>query len=191
MSITPPGCWGIFVSRISWNTTPEKSCVTKTAQLNRFPLKSTCIKLERERTKMSLNDYMSEVLTKIKCEQKYASCLGGYNIWLLTYSTHDPTQVFVDFLFSYSLLPCITKPTRVTAKSASLIDNIFSNSVLYDGHAFTGNTCTDILDHFSFFYIDGTTQTNNPSLYFRKCTFSEQKIAQFSLILRDRNWSDF
>ena len=140
---------------------------------------------------MSLNDFMSEVLTKIKCERKYASCLGGYNIWLLNYGTHDPTQEFADFLYSDSLLPCITKPTRVTAKSASLIDNIYCNSVLYDDHAFTVNTYTDILDHFPFFYIDGTSQTKNPSLFFRKCTFSEQKIAQFSLKLRDRNWSDF
>ena len=95
------------------------------------------------------NDYMSEILTKIKCERKYVSCLGEYNISLLNYDTHGPTQEFVDLLFSHSLLPCITKPTRVTAKLASLID-IFCNSVLYDDHAFTGIVYTDISDHFPF-----------------------------------------
>ena len=43
---------------------------------------------------------------------------------------------------------------------------------------------------FALFYIDGTSQTKNPSLYFKKRTFSEQNVAQFSLKLRDRNWSD-
>ena len=83
----------------------------------------------------SFNDYMSEILTKIKCERKYVSCLCDFNISLLNYFTHGPTQEFVDLLYSHSLLPCITKPTRVTAKSASLIDNIFCNSVLYDDRA--------------------------------------------------------
>ena len=137
----------------------------------------------------SFNDYMSEILTKIKCERKYVSCLGDYNISLLNYDTHGPTQEFADLLYSNSLLPCITKPTRVTAKSASLID-IFCNSVLYDDHAFTGILYTDISDHFPVFYIDGTSQTKNPSLYFKKRTFSEQNVNQFSLKLRDRNWSD-
>ena len=94
---------------------------------------------------------MSEILTKMKCERKYVSCLGDYNISLLNYDTHGPTQEFADLLYSHSLLPCITKPTRVTAKSASLIDNIFCNSVLYDDHAFTGILYTDVSDHFPFF----------------------------------------
>ena len=136
------------------------------------------------------NDYMSEILTKMKCERKYVSCLGDYNISLLNYDTHGPTQEFADLLYSQSSLPCITKPTRVTAKSASLIDNIFCNHVLYDDHAFTGILYTDISDHFPVFYIDGTSQTKNPSLYLKKRTFSEQNIAQFSLKLRARDWSD-
>ena len=41
-----------------------------------------------------------------------------------------------------------------------------------------------------FFYIDGTSQTKNPSLFFKKRTFSEQNIAQFSLKLHARDWSD-
>ena len=118
---------------------------------------------------------MSEILRKIKCERKNVSCLADYNILSLNYDTHSPTQEFTDLLYSHSLLPCITRLTRVTAKSASLIDNIFCNSVLYDDHAFTGILYTDVSDHFpSFFYIDG----------------SSENIAQFSLKLRARDWSD-
>ena len=42
----------------------------------------------------SFNNYISEILTKIKCERKYVSCLGDYNISLLNYDTHGPTQEF-------------------------------------------------------------------------------------------------
>ena len=41
------------------------------------------------------------------------------------------------------------------------------------------------------FFIDGTSQTENRSFFLKKCTFSEQNIAQFSLKLCDRNWYDF
>ena len=43
---------------------------------------------------------------------------------------------------------------------------------------------------YRFFYIDSTSQTKNPSLYFKKRIFSEQNIAQFSLKLHARDWSD-
>ena len=51
---------------------------------------------------------------------------------------HMVLQEFADLLYSHSLLLCITKPTRVTAKSASLIDNNFFDSALYDDHDFIG-----------------------------------------------------
>ena len=114
----------------------------------------------------------------------------GASIIQMPYMTLSILVRSADLLYSHSLLPCITKPTRVTAKSASLIDNIFCNGVLYDDHAFTGILYTDISDHFPVFYFDGTSQTKNPSLYFKKRTFSEQNIAQFSLKLRARDWSD-
>ena len=99
------------------------------------------------------NTYMSELLSKIKSERKYVSCLGDYNISSLNYDTHGPTQEFADLMYSYSLFPCITKPTRVTAKSASLIDNIFCNNDLNDDNGFTGILYTDISDHFPIFIL--------------------------------------
>ena len=136
------------------------------------------------------NTYMSELLSKIKSERKYVSCLGDYNISLLNYDTHGPTQEFADLMYSHSLFPCITKPTRVTAKSASLIDNIFCNNDLNDDNGFTGILYTDISDHFPIFHIDSSCATKTTCSYFKKRTFSQQNIEQFSSNLRNRNWSD-
>ena len=73
----------------------------------------------------SFNDRLATILSKIKCENKYLYLLGDFNINLLNVEKHAPSQEFLDLLFSYSLIPTINKPTRVTKLSASLIAYIF------------------------------------------------------------------
>ena len=82
------------------------------------------------------NKQMLELLSKIKSKRKLVSCVGDYNKSLLNYDTHEPTQECADLMYSHSLFPCITKPTRLTAKSASLIDNIFCNRALNDHNGY-------------------------------------------------------
>ena len=43
---------------------------------------------------------------------------------LLKQSTHPRTQEFLECILDHNLLPTITKPTRITNSSATLIDNI-------------------------------------------------------------------
>ena len=74
-------------------------------------------------------------------------------------------------MYSCSLFQCITKPTRVTSKTASLIDNIFCNNIvdnLENQDVFTGILYTDISDHFPIIYIDKATGIKNPLKYFKK-----------------------
>ena len=136
------------------------------------------------------NGHISNFLTKIKSERKYVLCLGDYNISLLNYDTHGPTQEFADLMYSHSLFPCVTKPTRVTAKSASLIDNIFCNNDVNNDDVFNGILYTDISDHFPIFHIDNSCATKTSCPYLKRRVFSEQNIEQFSSNLRNRNWSD-
>ena len=71
------------------------------------------------------NDYILQWLTQIKAEKKIAYLLGDYNINLLNIDKHVASQDFADTMFAYSFFPLITKPTRVTDESTTLIDNIF------------------------------------------------------------------
>ena len=48
-----------------------------------------------------------------------------HNLDLLKQRTHYPTKLFVDKLLDSKMVPSITKPTRITKSSATLIDNIF------------------------------------------------------------------
>ena len=55
--------------------------------------------------------------------------MGDYNLNLLLCNNDNRIDVFLNMLMSFSLLPLITKPTRITEVSSTLIDNI---SVMYN-----------------------------------------------------------
>ena len=51
-----------------------------------------------------------------------------HNLDLLKYSKHRPTRDFICLNENANLVPSITRPTRITNSSATLIDNIFVTS---------------------------------------------------------------
>ena len=79
---------------------------------------------------MSINgfndDYLNKLLDKLSKENKTIFLLGDFSINLLNYDIHPPTNEFLDSLLSHYFLPHIIQRSRVTNKSKTLIDNIFS-----------------------------------------------------------------
>ena len=55
--------------------------------------------------------------------------MGDFNLDLLKFGIHVPTEEFIDAMFSFGLVPTITKPTRTQGNTATLIDNLFTSSV--------------------------------------------------------------
>jgi hypothetical protein len=98
------------------------------------------------------NTALTDILTKIKSENKPTYHLGDYNLDLLKTQTHLPTSQFVDINFANAFFPLITKPTRITSESATLIDNIFTN-VIDHSSSVHGIILTDISDHLPIFHI--------------------------------------
>ena len=77
-------------------------------------------------------DYLQHLLDKLSYERKNIILLGDFNIDLLHYETDYQTRNFLDKMYSNSLAPKITIPTRLTTHSKTLIDNIFdTNTVLF------------------------------------------------------------
>ena len=66
-------------------------------------------------------------MNDVQMENKICYLLGDYNINILNYASHVHIVQFVDMMSSSGFLPLITRPTRVTATSSTLIDNIFTN----------------------------------------------------------------
>ena len=136
----------------------------------------------------NFNDLLVDVLSKIKSENKSSYLLGDYNINLLNCDNHTPTQNFIDNLYSNSFFPSITKPTRVTHKSATLIDNIFQNS-LNNVTTLSGILYTDISDHFPIFHIDYTNHTKSPETFIQKRIYSSENMRSFSTKMQNHDWS--
>ena len=74
-----------------------------------------------------IKEFLNKLLEKVSKEQKSVSLLGDFNINLLNYNDHPLTNEFLDSLASKSVIPYILQPTRITDRSETLIDNIFSN----------------------------------------------------------------
>ena len=77
----------------------------------------------------SFNNILNNLLKKINQEQKTVFLLGDFNIDLMHYNEHKPTNEFLDSLASNSYIPYIIQPSQHTSHSRTLIDNIFSNVI--------------------------------------------------------------
>ena len=73
---------------------------------------------------------------------------GDFNIDLLNKDCNNST-LFLNTMYSLSLLPIISKPTMITDNSAKLIDNFFiSEPCNFE----SGILISDISDHFPIFF---------------------------------------
>ena len=71
-----------------------------------------------------LNNFMSHVTSR---QKRTIIIAGDTNIDLIKSSTHVQTEYFLNQLMSFGFMPTITRPTRITEFTATLIDNIFIN----------------------------------------------------------------
>ena len=93
-------------------------------------------------------------------ENKDVCIMGDINIDLLQYSNHYKTNDYTEAIFSQGYLPLITKPTRLTSHSATLIYHIYTNTCSRSSEITSGIIVTDISDHFGIFSIIQLTTHN-------------------------------
>ena len=84
-------------------------------------------------------------------ENKLVYIMGDFNVDLLKYDTDNDVQHFVNTLFSNFILPLITRPTRITNATATLLDNIITNQ--FNQPVQSGLLYCDITDHLPVFQI--------------------------------------
>ena len=67
----------------------------------------------------------NDTLGRISSEENKEVILGmDHNLDLLKQTSHKKIQTFVENTLDHVLLPVITKPTRISKTSATLIDNV-------------------------------------------------------------------
>ena len=115
--------------------------------------------------------------------------MGDFNLNLLNSESHAPTGEFLDTMLSKMLFPLISKPSRITANTASLIDNIFTNDY---AQIKCGLLFTDISDHFPVFSLSKSTSTSdsseNESNFIRN--FKTANRTKFDAMLHNKDWTE-
>ena len=120
-------------------------------------------------------DWMEENFSRIS--QKVMFICGDFNIDLLNQNKHKMTEEFINTLYSLSLYPKITRPSRITSHSASLIDNIFTNQI--DNDTVSGLLVCDISDHLPVFTTYNNSHMNNQQdikLQYRRVRTEESMV---------------
>ena len=135
------------------------------------------------------NDRMNDWLNIIQREKKICYFLGDLNLDLLRNEEHRPTSTFLDILYSYNVYPLISKPTRVTANSATLIDHILTNNFDVQCKHKQGIWCNSITDHYAVFHItNGSGTVAEQSEFILKRDYSYNNILKFKENLAKKQW---
>ncbi len=143
--------------------------------------------LNQQRTICNFFDLLSNQLQDLTNKNKSIYLVGDLNLDLLKYNTVNQVREYVDLLFSFGFIHTISKPTRISEHSATLIDHICTNRLCSDIESTI--LVTDISDHFPVFhFLHGKKVTENPKFIFTK-DFSETNIERFRTALQSINWN--
>ena len=112
------------------------------------------------------------------------------NFDLLKYNTDKNTKDLLDTFISAGFLPAITKPTRITHSSATLIDNIYLKGFNYYTYK-SGILNYDISDHLPVMaYVGKASKKDRPGpTYFEYRNWSETAIASIVQDMQSSDWS--
>ena len=134
---------------------------------------------------VSFMESFSNLLGSVSNKDCYI--LTDSNINLLSLSNSSNSFDFLDLLLSNGFLNLITKATRFSKNSFSLIDQIFTNvkSLSFS----SGIILNDLSDHLLTFTCLDFKKSNTPSPKFKKCRdFSDRNIQQFKNNLSALSW---
>jgi hypothetical protein len=139
---------------------------------------------------------IDNILSKIGKENKICYLMGDFNIDLLKSESCDYTNRLIEQLFTSSFLPLITKPTRITAHTATLIGNIFTNNTEKLNNSYiNGIIYTDISDHLPIVHVFNPTNyrinsnlSANNSKY--KRIFNDKNNKSFINSIKNTSWEN-
>ena len=131
--------------------------------------------------------HFSDLMGIISKERKQCILMG--NIDLIKVDTHNQTKDFVHSLYTNAFYPTISKPTRVTEHSATLLDNIITNITGYCIKS--GVLYNDISDHFPVFNLlqINSKNTKKYAYIFRRMN-TANNIEKLNTELKNANWDD-
>ena len=128
---------------------------------------------------------LKTIIKSLSNRRQHVYIIGDVNLNFLRYNEHANTEDYLNMLYSNNFLPLITKPTRLTDHSSTLIDHIYTNAPIQN--TTSGIALADVSDHLPVFCIcNAPTSKNKQITYYSdyRNFCKEQYLADISLI----NW---
>ncbi len=112
---------------------------------------------------------------------------GDFNINVLKYTSCEQAREFIDLLFSFGLLQTVTKPTRCTLSSATLIDHVIATpkSSIFETAIITNK----ISDHFPIIHFLDSPNHRPAHKTVVSRDFSEANCRRFKELLHGFSWN--
>ena len=139
---------------------------------------------------IAFNTQIASVLEQLRLEKNLVYLMGDYNIDLLNAGSHDLTNEFVDLMYCNEFLPLISRPTRITATSATLIDNIFTNNHEDLNCSLNGILVADISDHFPIFHVNCSLTMEETVSYLVTRVYNERNKQNFLQSISMVDWTE-
>ena len=135
-----------------------------------------------------LTDFIIAILRNNRNKTIYVC--GDFNIDLLQSDKNNYISNFLDHLYSMGLHPLITRPTRITCQSNTLIDNIFTSDVT--SHIQSGLLINDTSDHLPIFQITdiGISCTKITLFITKKRIVTDRNICEIISELVKTEWDE-
>ncbi len=129
------------------------------------------------------------IISKLTSHSSYDIIVGtDSNLDLLKIQEHKPTSDFFDNCVSSGLIPVITKPTRITHNTATLIDNLYIN--LQDNHIHSGIITTKLSDHLPIFAFYGKSLKYKPEpVSYQTRDLGDSNLLQLKQKLERYDWT--
>jgi hypothetical protein len=142
---------------------------------------------QTKKTSIDRYDFILEKLIDEKCD----IFLGAdQNFDYANIKQHKNTSELFEIFYTKSILPTITKPTRITHTSATIIDNIYVKCK-NNFNIVAGIITYNISDHLPVFaFIGNKNKWSNKKPLILKCrSITDTSVHNISNKLYDTNWS--
>ena len=139
----------------------------------------------------ALLEHIEYVVAKVKLGKNHKQLIFGmdHNFDFLKCNQHRPTKRFLDMMMNLNMFPAITRPTRITSNSATLIDNVFISELLQRKFD-SGLIVDNISDHLpSIVLMKQTHLTDKSPIEFDSRNLTEDKISRIKSELMRVDWN--
>jgi hypothetical protein len=169
---------GEFESLVIEVTT--NNCNIIVGEVYRVPNTSESIAIER----------YEELASKISSTKSDIIIGTDQNFDYFKVGQHKATSDLLDMFLTMGMIPTITRATRTTHNTSTLIDNIYVNSKMNLETLFSGILATDISDHVPIFILYGKqSKIKKIPISFRTRSLNDSKMDEINNCLHHTDWS--